>query len=74
MVEELGLKDKLVMGYIGAFFYYEGLDILAQAFETLAASFPSLVLLLIGDGELMPKLKELAAASNHSDRIIFTGE
>ena len=73
LVEELGLKDKLVMGYIGGFFYYEGLDILAQAFDTLATRFPSLVLLLIGDGELMPRLKEFAAASDYSNRIIFTG-
>lgn len=73
LVEKLGLKDKLVMGYIGTFFYYEGLDLLAQAFQTLAAKFPSLTLLLVGDGELMPKLRDFAAKSAYPDRIIFTG-
>ncbi len=73
LIQKLGLKDKLVMGYIGTFFYYEGLDLLAEAFEILASNYPSLVLLLVGDGELMPKLKEFAAKSLHSDRFIFTG-
>ena len=73
LIEKLGLKDKLVMGYIGTFFYYEGLDLLAQAFQTLTAKFPSLMLLLVGDGELMPKLKDFAAKSPCPDRFIFTG-
>jgi len=46
---------------------------LAQAFETLASKFPTLVLLLVGDGELMSKLKDFAAKSAYSDRIVFTG-
>ncbi|MGO9737040.1 MAG: glycosyltransferase [Desulfomonilaceae bacterium] len=73
LVAALGLKDKLVIGYIGTFFYYEGLDLLVDAFEMLAGKFPSLTLMLIGDGELMPKLRDLASKSAYSDRIIFTG-
>jgi PEP-CTERM/exosortase A-associated glycosyltransferase len=73
LVDDLGLRGKLVFGYIGTFFHYEGLDLLIEAFETLAGKFESLVLMLVGDGELMPKLKELASKSSHSDRIIFTG-
>ena len=73
LVDSLDLNGKLVTGYIGTFFNYEGLDLLAQAFETLAFKFPTLVLLLVGDGELMPELKDFAAKSAYSDRIIFTG-
>ncbi len=73
LVAALGLKDKLVIGYIGTFFYYEGLDLLVDAFEMLAGKFPSLTLMLIGDGELMPKLRDLASKSAYSHRIIFTG-
>jgi glycosyltransferase involved in cell wall biosynthesis len=73
LVDDLGLRGKLVFGYIGTFFHYEGLDLLVEAFETLAGKFESLILMLVGDGELMPKLKELASKSSHSDRIIFTG-
>ena len=73
LVDALGLRGKLVFGYIGTFFYYEGLDLLVEAFETLAGKFESLILMLVGDGELMPKLKELASKSAYPDRIIFTG-
>jgi PEP-CTERM/exosortase A-associated glycosyltransferase len=73
LVNSYDLEGKLVIGYIGTFFNYEGLDLLAQAFETLALKFPTLTLLLVGDGELMPKLKDFAAKSACSDRIIFTG-
>jgi glycosyltransferase involved in cell wall biosynthesis len=73
LVDALGLRGKLVIGYIGTFFKYEGLDLLAMAFEKLAVKFPSLTLMLVGDGELMPKLKEFSAKSAYSDRIIFTG-
>jgi glycogen synthase len=73
LVDDLGLRGKLVFGYIGTFFHYEGLDLLVEAFETLAGKFESLILMLVGDGELMPKLKELASKSSHSERIIFTG-
>ncbi len=73
LVDSYDLEGKLAIGYIGTFFNYEGLDLLAQAFETLALKFPTLSLLLVGDGELMPKLKDFAAKSAYSDRIIFTG-
>ncbi|MGA8830321.1 MAG: glycosyltransferase [Desulfomonilaceae bacterium] len=73
LVDRYNLEGKLVIGYIGTFFNYEGLDLLAQAFETLASKFPTLVLLLVGDGELMHKLKDLATESVCSGRIIFTG-
>ncbi len=73
LVDRFGFQDKLVMGYIGTFFYYEGLDLLARAFETLAARFPSLVLFLVGDGELMPTLKDFVTKSAYPDRIIFAG-
>jgi PEP-CTERM/exosortase A-associated glycosyltransferase len=73
LVDDLGLRGKLVFGYIGTFFHYEGLDLLVEAFEAIAPKFDSLNLILVGDGELMPKLKELASKSSHSDRIIFTG-
>jgi PEP-CTERM/exosortase A-associated glycosyltransferase len=73
LVDLLNLKDKLVFGYIGTFFAYEGLDLLVNAFESLAGKFRSLTLMLVGDGELMPKLKNMASKSAYGDRIIFTG-
>lgn len=73
LLRSLNLEGKTVLGYIGTFFHYEGLDLLVEAFEALAPKFDSLNLMLVGDGELMPKLKDLASKSSHRDRIIFTG-
>lgn len=69
----LGLHGKLVIGYIGYFFKYEGLELLVQATIRLAPQLPDLCLLLVGDGELMPDLKNMVATAGISDRVIFTG-
>jgi len=69
----LGLQDSLVMGYIGYFFHYEGLDLLFQAFASLANEFPMLKLLLVGDGELMAPLQQMAKESGLASRVVFTG-
>jgi PEP-CTERM/exosortase A-associated glycosyltransferase len=69
----LGLHGKLVFGYIGYFFNYEGLDLLVQAMIRLAPQLPDLALLLVGDGELMPDLRKMVADAGISDRVVFTG-
>lgn len=71
--QRMGLERKLVVGYIGSFFYYEGLDLLVRAFIGLAREFPSLVLLLVGDGEMMPSLRRMAAQAGVAEKIVFTG-
>ena len=71
--ERYGLQDAVTLGYIGSFFHYEGLDLLVQAMAPLADEFPRVKLLLVGDGELMPRLREMAAQPSQSNRVIFTG-
>lgn len=73
LVARLGLTDRLVTGYIGTFFHYEGLDLLVKVMARLAPEFPQLVLLMVGHGELMPGLEELAAELGISARVVFTG-
>lgn len=73
VLNRLRLQGKLVFGYIGYFFNYEGLDLLVQAMIRLAPQLPDLALLLVGDGELMPNLKKMVADAGLSDRVIFTG-
>jgi PEP-CTERM/exosortase A-associated glycosyltransferase len=70
----LGLQGKLVIGYIGSFFHYEGLDLLVRALAPLSQIFPALALLLVGDGELTPILKNSSAELGISDRVFFTGK
>lgn len=71
--EELGLTGARVMGYIGTFFHYEGLDILVEAMAGLAGRYADLKLLLVGDGELMQRLREQVEKLGLSERVVFTG-
>jgi PEP-CTERM/exosortase A-associated glycosyltransferase len=60
------LGGKKVIGFIGSFYRYEGLDLLVHAFSHLASSLPSLpasqppsiILLLVGGGEVENELKD----------------
>lgn len=70
---KFGLDDAVVIGYIGSFFYYEGLDLMVEAMKRLVEHFPKLRMLLVGDGELMPTLKNIAAAPALNGRVLFTG-
>lgn len=69
----LGLAGKQVLGFIGSFYPYEGLDLLIEALPKIAAQHPAVVLLLVGGGMEERMLRDLAAARGMSDRVIFTG-
>lgn len=59
--KEFGLEGKTVLGFIGSFYRYEGLDLLIRSFAGLAQDYPDLVLLLVGGGEMESELKQLAS-------------
>lgn len=69
----LGLEDSVTVGYIGYFFSYEALDLLVRAIDSLVGEFPRLRLLLVGGGESMPMLRELADHERLRGRIVFAG-
>jgi len=73
LVTRLGLDGKITMGYVGSFFSYEGLDVLLEAMIRLAPEFPRLRLLMVGDGECAPALKQRATEAGITDRVLFTG-
>lgn len=68
-----GLNDQPVIGFIGSFYEYEGLDILIQAVDQLRAALPNLRVFLVGGGPQEAFLKQLACDLGVNDRIIFTG-
>jgi PEP-CTERM/exosortase A-associated glycosyltransferase len=71
--ERLGLTDADVIGFVGSFYDYEGLDDLISAMPALVALRPSLHLLLVGGGPMEAALHAQAVASGYADRIHFTG-
>jgi glycogen(starch) synthase len=69
----LGLTGADVVGFIGSFYDYEGLDDLIAAMPLLLATRPQAHLLLVGGGPMEAELKAQALASAASARIHFIG-
>ena len=73
LAAELGLSGADVIGYLGSFYDYEGLDDLVAAMPALVLRRPALHLLMVGGGPMEATLRAAAAASPARDRIHFTG-
>jgi PEP-CTERM/exosortase A-associated glycosyltransferase len=69
----LGLEDADVVGFIGSFYEYEGLDDLIAAMPLLLERRPKAQLLMVGGGPVEMALKKQAKALGVSDRIRFVG-
>jgi PEP-CTERM/exosortase A-associated glycosyltransferase len=73
IARKLGLADADVVGFIGSFYDYEGLDDLIAAMPLLLDKRPTAHLLLVGGGPMEAALKRQAEASPAADRIHFIG-
>lgn len=54
----LGLQGKVVLGFIGSFYAYEGLLLLLQAIPKILATQPNVMLLLVGGGPQETLIKQ----------------
>lgn len=70
---QLGLDGAVVVGFIGSFYAYEGLDLLLDALPALLRQRPDVRVLLVGGGPQEAALKAQAAALGVADRVVFTG-
>lgn len=70
---KLGLGDSRVIGFLGSFYAYEGLDLLIKALPLILEKAPDVKLLLVGGGPQEGNLKAQAAALNLSDKVVFVG-
>ena len=73
LASELGLDGRAVIGFIGSFYDYEGIDDLIAAMPRLIAQVPDAELLLVGGGPMAEALRAAAAASPAAARIHFVG-
>lgn len=73
LARNLGLNDAVVLGFIGSFYEYEGLDVLLNALPQALMKTPNLKLLLVGGGSHEAELKRLAAANNIEGSVVFAG-
>lgn len=73
LAARLGLAGATVLGFIGSFYAYEGLDLLLAALPELLRRRPEVRVLLVGGGPQDAALKAQAAALGVADKVVFTG-
>tara|TARA_R110002073_G_scaffold298440_2_gene465073 strand:+ start:467 stop:1687 length:1221 start_codon:yes stop_codon:yes gene_type:complete len=70
---KLGLKDKRLIGFIGSFYAYEGLDILLRALPQMLSKVSDVCVLLTGGGPQEANLKQLVKELGIADKVVFVG-
>lgn len=71
--EKWGLGGKTVVGFIGSFYAYEGLDLLLDALPELIRQRPDVRVLLVGGGPQEANLRQQAERLGLGEYVIFTG-
>jgi PEP-CTERM/exosortase A-associated glycosyltransferase len=70
---EWKLDGKRVIGFIGSFYHYEGVDLLVDAFARLSSTRTDLALLLVGGGRMESRLSDQIARLGLEDRVMMPG-
>lgn len=65
------LRPRLI--YTGGMDKHRGLEDVINAMPIIAKQHPSVELVLVGDGAVMPELKALVSALDLDDQVVFTG-
>ena len=73
LAASLGLGDAPVLGFIGSFYAYEGLDLAIRAMAELAETNQEVRLLLVGGGPEDARLRALVDQLGLADLVHFTG-
>lgn len=71
--QELNLKNCKVVGFIGSFYAYEGLDLLVRAMLKIRHTLPDTRLLLVGGGPQQQALTQLISTLQLEDVVIMPG-
>ncbi|MDO6709182.1 glycosyltransferase, exosortase A system-associated [Aliiglaciecola sp. 2_MG-2023] len=67
------LKDKVVLGFLGSFYGYEGLDLIVAAMPKILQSIPNAVFLLVGGGPQEQNLKNQINQLGLQKHVIMPG-
>ena len=68
-----GLTGMTVIGFVGSFYAYEGLDLLLEALPAITERRPDIRLLLVGGGPQEADLRQQAEKLGLKDVVVFTG-
>lgn len=73
LIERYGLRDRIVLAFLGSFYRYEGLPLLIKGFAQLRATNPEARLLLVGGGEEEAEVRVMIGSMGLGDSVIVTG-
>ncbi len=73
LLAKLRLEGCQVLGFLGSFYAYEGLDLIIAAMPDILADNPNVRLLLVGGGPQEQNLKHQVTLLGLEDKVIFTG-
>ncbi|SEN10684.1 PEP-CTERM/exosortase A-associated glycosyltransferase, Daro_2409 family [Nitrosospira multiformis] len=73
LANALGVEGKVLLGFIGSFYAYEGLTVLLSALPGMLAANPDIRILLVGGGPQEDELKSLTARMGLQGKVVFTG-
>jgi len=69
----LALDGKVVLGFVGSFYAYEGLDLLIDSLPAILQANPAVALLLVGGGPEEARLREQVARLGLESHVVFSG-
>lgn len=72
LIEQHKLRDKVVVGFIGSFHYWHGVDRFFKFIDVIANKYSKVQFLLVGSGPMKNELQEIINTENLSDKVIFT--
>lgn len=73
LARELGLEGARVIGFIGSYYGYEGLELIPRAMPAILAQAPDVRALLVGGGPEEARLRAQVSAAGLEDRVRFVG-
>jgi PEP-CTERM/exosortase A-associated glycosyltransferase len=73
LARRLGLEGCEVLGFLGSFYAYEGLELLVEAFPALLERRPRLRALLVGEGPREEALRRRVGELGLADKVLFPG-
>ena len=71
--KEYGLQEHFVIGHVGRFHYAKNHVFLLEVFHEILKNKKEAKLLLVGDGDTMPAVKEKASQLGIADNVVFVG-
>ena len=69
-----GLTGRTVLGYVGGFYHWHGIDLLLEAVKNIESEHEGLSILLVGDGPVKGQLKDLYEKLGMQSGLIMPGE